>query len=77
MLLINKACCCLITILSLNSAKLFVDAVLPNLNARQLTPHPRADAVKSAFKFAWDGYSKYAYGHDELLSKSNGFSDSR
>ena len=37
----------------------------------------RAAAVKEAFKFAWDGYHKYAFPHDELHPLSNGFSDSR
>jgi mannosyl-oligosaccharide alpha-1,2-mannosidase len=37
----------------------------------------RADAVKEAFTFAWDGYHKYAFPHDELHPVSNGYSDSR
>ncbi|KAI8369644.1 glycoside hydrolase [Radiomyces spectabilis] len=37
----------------------------------------RKDAVKQAFQHAWAGYSKYAYGHDEILSVSNGTSDTR
>lgn len=37
----------------------------------------RADAVKAAFVFSWDGYKKYAFPHDELHPVSNGFSDSR
>ncbi|RDL42045.1 alpha-1,2-Mannosidase [Venustampulla echinocandica] len=37
----------------------------------------RADAVKEAFTFAWDGYHKYAMGHDELHPVSNGYGDSR
>lgn len=37
----------------------------------------RADAVKEAFQFAWDGYHQYAFPHDELHPVSNGFSDSR
>lgn len=37
----------------------------------------RADAVKEAFTYAWDGYYKYAFPHDELRPVSNGFSDSR
>lgn len=38
---------------------------------------PRATAVKDAFLHAWNGYSKYAWGHDELLSVTNQPSDSR
>ncbi|KAI5300378.1 maturation of Asn-linked oligosaccharides protein, partial [Ascosphaera atra] len=37
----------------------------------------KADAVRDAFRFAWDGYYKYAFPHDELRPVSNGSSDSR
>jgi mannosyl-oligosaccharide alpha-1,2-mannosidase len=37
----------------------------------------KADAVKEAFQHAWDGYSKYAFPHDELHPVSNGYGDSR
>ncbi|ORZ02201.1 glycoside hydrolase [Syncephalastrum racemosum] len=37
----------------------------------------RMDAVKSAFQHAWQGYAKYAWGHDELRPLSNGYSDTR
>lgn len=37
----------------------------------------RAQAVKDAFQFAWDGYYKYAFPHDELHPVSNGYGDSR
>ncbi|RKF78764.1 putative mannosyl-oligosaccharide alpha-1,2-mannosidase 1B [Golovinomyces cichoracearum] len=37
----------------------------------------RADAVKEAFKHAWDGYYKFAFPNDELLSVTNGSSNSR
>jgi len=37
----------------------------------------RADAVKEAFQYAWDGYYKHAFPHDELHPVSNGSSDSR
>ena len=37
----------------------------------------RAAAVKAAFQFAWDGYYKYAFPHDELHPVTNGYSDSR
>ncbi|GAA5834942.1 hypothetical protein JCM11251_002067 [Rhodosporidiobolus azoricus] len=35
----------------------------------------RRDWVKRAFMHAWSGYSKYAYGHDELSPVSNLWSD--
>ena len=37
----------------------------------------RADAVIEQFRFAWDGYYKYAYPHDDLLPLNNSFTDSR
>jgi mannosyl-oligosaccharide alpha-1,2-mannosidase len=37
----------------------------------------RADAVKEIFKFAWDGYYKYAFPHDELHPVSKTPGDSR
>lgn len=37
----------------------------------------RADAVKSAFQYAWDGYYLYAFPHDELHPITNNYSDSR
>ncbi|KAI9280107.1 glycoside hydrolase [Sporodiniella umbellata] len=38
---------------------------------------PRADQVKQAFRHAWEGYSRYAYGHDEIHPLSLQGSDSR
>jgi mannosyl-oligosaccharide alpha-1,2-mannosidase len=37
----------------------------------------RADAVKEAFLFAWDGYTKYAFPNDDLLPVNNSFSNPR
>ncbi|ELR05560.1 hypothetical protein GMDG_07480 [Pseudogymnoascus destructans 20631-21] len=37
----------------------------------------RAAAVKEAFEFAWEGYYKYAFPHDELRPVTNGFTNSR
>jgi mannosyl-oligosaccharide alpha-1,2-mannosidase len=37
----------------------------------------RADAVREAFRFAWKGYYKYAFPHDELHPRTNGYGDSR
>src|SRR5689334_3919744 len=34
-----------------------------------------ADKVKAEFAFAWDGYKKYATGHDELLPVSHAARD--
>jgi hypothetical protein len=45
--------------------------------ANNSTTDSRAAAIQEAFLHAWNGYSKYAFGHDELLSVSNKPSDSR
>ena len=37
----------------------------------------QAGAVEEAFQHAWDGYTKYAFPHDELHPVSNGYGDSR
>ncbi|KAI8882041.1 glycoside hydrolase family 47 protein [Backusella circina FSU 941] len=37
----------------------------------------RQNAIKDAFLHAWNGYKRYAYGHDELKPVSNTPSDSR
>lgn len=55
-------------------------AILPNqpvLHQVSASPAYQADAVKEAFQHAWDGYSKYAFPHDELHPVSNGYGDSR
>ncbi|OCK79791.1 glycoside hydrolase family 47 protein [Lepidopterella palustris CBS 459.81] len=37
----------------------------------------RANAVKQAFQFSWNGYKTYAFPHDELHPNSYSYSDSR
>lgn len=37
----------------------------------------RSLMIKNAFKHAWQGYSAFAYGHDELQPITNGTTDSR
>lgn len=41
------------------------------------TDKERADAVVEAFRFAWDGYYKYAFPNDDLQPVSNNSSNSR
>ncbi|KAA8576800.1 hypothetical protein MFRU_014g01010 [Monilinia fructicola] len=41
------------------------------------TASERQNAVKEAFTFAWDGYHKFAFPHDELHPIANSYSDSR
>lgn len=49
----------------------------PVLHQDSVSPAYQTDAVKEAFQHAWDGYSKYAFPHDELHPVSNGYGDSR
>lgn len=37
----------------------------------------RADAVVEMFRFAWEGYQKYAFPNDELRPQNNSFTNSR
>lgn len=46
-------------------------SALPSKRASQ----QRANAVKATFQTAWDGYSKYAFPHDQLHPVDNGFDD--
>jgi hypothetical protein len=52
------------------------DRIGSRANDAVLNQH-RADAVKSAFQVAWDGYKEYAFPHDELHPVTNTFGDSR
>lgn len=47
-----------------------------NLNSC-IANNDRARRIKGSFQFAYNGYKQYAFGHDELLPVSEGFSDSR
>jgi mannosyl-oligosaccharide alpha-1,2-mannosidase len=71
----------LVPVVALFSTTLAVPAPA-NLNLpRQADNHTlnreRADAVKAAFEYAWNGYKTYAFPHDELHPISNSYSDSR
>jgi len=41
-----------------------------------LTTEEKASRVRAAFEHAWNGYSKYAWGHDEINPVSKGTNDS-
>lgn len=43
----------------------------------QPSQEDRAQAVIEAFRFSWEGYSKYAFPNDDLKPVSNGFTNSR
>ncbi|BCR86649.1 glycoside hydrolase family 47 protein [Aspergillus chevalieri] len=63
------------------SAFLFIGpslaATLPSQPFLHQEALSQADAVKEAFQHAWNGYTKYAFPHDELHPVSNGYGDSR
>ena len=42
-----------------------------------VTNQDRADAVKEAFDFAWNGYVTYAFPHDSLQPVDNTYQDDR
>ena len=42
---------------------------------KQIDKVKLADEVKQEFLHAWNGYKKYAWGHDELLPLSKGYKD--
>lgn len=51
---------------------------LPSLTASSGdSASDRANAVKAAFSFAWDGYYKYAFPNDELYPMTNGYGNDR
>ena len=43
--------------------------------AQQPPDEQQAAAIRQAFLHAWDGYRRYAWGHDELLPISRGYRD--
>jgi mannosidase alpha-like ER degradation enhancer 2 len=47
----------------------------PGLSAQPAGPDAEAAAVRDAFLHAWQGYERYAWGHDELLPLSRGARD--
>ncbi|KAA8914616.1 glycoside hydrolase [Sphaerosporella brunnea] len=44
---------------------------------RATSDEDRAAAIKEAFRHSWNGYKKFAWGHDELYPVSNRAGDSR
>ncbi len=50
-------------------------AGVPLRVAAQRSPGREAAAIRDAFLHAWDGYERYAWGHDELRPLSNGYRD--
>jgi mannosidase alpha-like ER degradation enhancer 2 len=54
---------------------LLVAAPAPRLRAQHRGSEAEAAAVRDAFLHAWQGYERYAWGHDELLPLSRGARD--
>lgn len=71
-----SACTALIAAFAISSSKATAikrDGHLDSCTAN----NERAQRIKGSFQFAYNGYKQYAFGHDELLPVSEGFSDSR
>lgn len=49
----------------------------PSHNKRVAADSEKANAVKDAFKTAWEGYHEYAFPHDNLHPVTNGYDDDR
>src|SRR5258707_7251436 len=47
----------------------------PSALAQQPNKQELADQVKAEFLHAWNGYKKYAWGHDDLKPLSKGYHD--
>jgi mannosyl-oligosaccharide alpha-1,2-mannosidase len=45
--------------------------------AQCASTNTRSEKIKQSFLLAYNGYKKYAWGHDELLPVAKKFSDSR
>jgi hypothetical protein len=50
---------------------------IPKLNTQARTHEERAEAIRNAYNFAWNGYMQHAFPHDQLLPVTNTFSDPR
>lgn len=65
-------------LLELASTVLAVPSPSENAAARRPKQDKRkAQAVKSAFEFSWEGYLNHSFPHDTLHPLSNGFEDDR
>ena len=50
-------------------------AQAPRTEGGGQNPQAEAAVIRAAFLHAWDGYVRYAWGHDELRPLSNGYRD--
>jgi hypothetical protein len=54
---------------------LFVPVAFPQSGRTQPNKSPTPAAVRAEFLHAWNGYKKYAWGHDDLKPLSKGYHD--
>src|SRR5258706_2734880 len=66
---------CRRSMLLLLLACLFAPAALPQSIRKQPDPSATGAAVRAEFLHAWNGYKKYAWGHDDLKPLSKGYHD--
>lgn len=75
-MLYNKISLCILAISTLT----FTDAAATRRSDSISACRPldgRAEKIRESFYYAYSGYKKFAFGHDELLPVTNGFSDTR
>ena len=53
----------------------FAPAAFPQSGQPQRERNPAPAAVRAEFLHAWNGYKKYAWGHDDLMPLSKGYHD--
>src|SRR5258705_13899919 len=54
---------------------LFAPVAVPQSSRTRPNNGPTPAAVRAEFLHAWNGYKKYALGHDDLKPLSNGYHD--
>ena len=66
---------CLRSALLLLLTCLFMPVAFPQSSRTQTNKRPTPAAVRAEFLHAWNGYKKYAWGHDDLKPLSKGYHD--
>ena len=64
-----------LTILSLLLVTCVISVVAPRTVAQATPARSRAAQVKAEFLHAWNGYKKYAWGHDDLKPLTRTYKD--
>lgn len=81
-MLFNKITFCAGAVFAAATFTTLIEAASTPLHRRDnlaqcASTNPRSEKIKQSFLLAYDGYKKFAWGHDELLPVSHGYSDSR